>query len=379
MFLSMQHLRKVYSGNKVAVKDFSLNVKKGEFICFIGTSGSGKTTTMRMINRMLKPTSGQIILEGNDISEINPVKLRRRIGYVIQNVGLLPHMTIGENIVLVPKLLNWDEDERHKIAKKMINLVELPEELLKRYPAELSGGQQQRIGVARALAAKQDLILMDEPFSALDPLTREKLQDLVKKLQKKYNKTFIFVTHDMDEALKLSDRLVVMSYGNIEQIATPEEILKNPANSFVRDLIGKERLIQARPNIITVGQIMSKKPVTLTKNETMHSALKLMHDERVDTLLVTDDEKHLLGFIDVEDINDHYSPNKKIEDLINADILYVNENSIIRDTVNKILKRGYKNIPVVNDDHKIVGIVTRTALVDIIYDALTIDDSKAGD
>lgn len=379
MFLSMQHLRKVYSGNKVAVKDFSLNVKKGEFICFIGTSGSGKTTTMRMINRMLKPTSGQIILEGNDISEINPVKLRRRIGYVIQNVGLLPHMTIEENIVLVPKLLNWDEDERHKIAKKMINLVELPEELLKRYPAELSGGQQQRIGVARALAAKQDLILMDEPFSALDPLTREKLQDLVKKLQKKYNKTFIFVTHDMDEALKLSDRLVVMSYGNIEQIATPEEILKNPANSFVRDLIGKERLIQARPNIITVGQIMSKKPVTLTKDETMHSALKLMHDERVDTLLVTDDEKHLLGFIDVEDINDHYSPNKKIEDLINADILYVNENSIIRDTVNKILKRGYKNIPVVNDDHKIVGIVTRTALVDIIYDALTIDDSKVGD
>ena len=124
----------------------------------------------------------------------------------------------------------------------------------------------------------------------------------------------------MDEALKLSDRLVVMSYGNIEQIATPEEILKNPANSFVRDLIGKERLIQARPNIITVGQIMSKKPVTLTKNETMHSALKLMHDERVDTLLVTDDEKHLLGFIDVEDINDHYSPNKKIKDLINADI-----------------------------------------------------------
>ena len=272
----MQHLRKVYSGNKVAVKDFSLNVKKGEFICFIGTSGSGKTTTMRMINRMLKPTSGQIILEGNDISEINPVKLRRRIGYVIQNVGLLPHMTIEENIVLVPKLLNWDEDERHKIAKKMINLVELPEELLKRYPAELSGGQQQRIGVARALAAKQDLILMDEPFSALDPLTREKLQDLVKKLQKKYNKTFIFVTHDMDEALKLSDRLVVMSYGNIEQIATPEEILKNPANSFVRDLIGKERLIQARPNIITVGQIMSKKPVTLTKNETMHSALTII-------------------------------------------------------------------------------------------------------
>ena len=142
----------------LAVKDFSLNVKKGEFICFIGTSGSGKTTTMRMINRMLKPTSGQIILEGNDISEINPVKLRRRIGYVIQNVGLLPHMTIEENIVLVPKLLNWDEDERHKIAKKMINLVELPEELLKRYPAELSGGQQQSIGVARALAAKQDLI-----------------------------------------------------------------------------------------------------------------------------------------------------------------------------------------------------------------------------
>ena len=233
MLLEMSHLSKVYPGNKVVVDDFNLDVEKGEFICFIGTSGSGKTTTMRMINRMLKQSSGTIKINGQDIAKMDPVKLRRKIGYVIQNIGLMPHMTIRENITLVPKLLKWSEEKRNERAKEMIKLVDLPEDFLDRYPSQLSGGQQQRIGVVRALAADQDIILMDEPFGALDPITREDLQDLVKDLQERLGKTFIFVTHDMDEALRLSSRIVVMTGGKQVQVDTPENILRKPANDFV--------------------------------------------------------------------------------------------------------------------------------------------------
>ncbi|MFT8844556.1 MAG: ATP-binding cassette domain-containing protein, partial [Schleiferilactobacillus harbinensis] len=199
----MSHLRKVY-GDNVAVSDFNISVERGEFICFIGTSGSGKTTTMRMINRMNEPTSGTIKINGEDVTKMDPVKLRRRIGYVIQNIGLLPHLTIKDNILMVPKMLKWDQKRMDERAVEMIKMAELPEDYLDRYPSELSGGQQQRVGVVRALAADQELILMDEPFGALDPITRDALQDLVKDLQERLGKTFVFVTHDMDEALKLS-------------------------------------------------------------------------------------------------------------------------------------------------------------------------------
>lgn len=376
MFLTMDHLNKTYAGNKVAVEDFNLEVNRGEFICFIGTSGSGKTTTMRMINRMLHQTSGTIKIDGKDIADMNPVQLRRHIGYVIQNIGLLPHMTIRDNITLVPRLLKWSEDKRNARAKEMIDLVELPDSFLDRYPAELSGGQQQRIGVARALAADQDIILMDEAFSALDPVTRELLQDLVKNLQQKSGKTFVFVTHDMDEALKLASRIVVMSHGTTVQIATPEEILRNPANDFVEELIGRERLIQAKPSITTVGQVMLKTPVAMTDDQTMASALKLMHDRRVDTLLVTDKAHKLTGFVDIETLNDNYAPKRPISDIMDAKIFYVNENAVIRDTVDRILKHGYKNVPVVDTDERLVGIVTRAALVDIVYDALFGEDAS---
>ncbi|GEK29464.1 betaine/proline/choline family ABC transporter ATP-binding protein [Furfurilactobacillus siliginis] len=378
MFLTMNHLNKTYAGNKVAVEDFNLEVARGEFICFIGTSGSGKTTTMRMINRMLHQTSGTIEIDGQDIAEMNPVQLRRRIGYVIQNIGLLPHMTIRDNITLVPRLLKWPEEKRNKRAKEMIDLVELPDSFLDRYPAELSGGQQQRIGVARALAADQDIILMDEAFSALDPVTRELLQDLVKNLQQKSGKTFVFVTHDMDEALKLATRIVVMSHGKTVQVATPEEILRHPANEFVEELIGHDRLIQAKPSITTVGQVMLKTPVAMTADQTMSQALKLMHERRVDTLLVTDTDKKLIGFVDIESFSDNYAPQQALRNIVNTKIFYVNENAVIRDTVDRILKHGYKNVPVVDDQQHLVGIVTRAALVDIVYDALFGDEAADG-
>ncbi|SCT35948.1 glycine betaine transport ATP-binding protein [Staphylococcus aureus] len=226
--LSIKHLTKIYSGNKKAVDDISLDIQSGEFIAFIGTSGSGKTTALRMINRMIEATEGQIEIDGKDVRSMNPVELRRSIGYVIQQIGLMPHMTIKENIVLVPKLLKWTKEEKDKRAKELIKLVDLPESFLERYPAELSGGQQQRIGVVRALAAEQDIILMDEPFGALDPITRDTLQDLVKTLQRKLGKTFIFVTHDMDEAIKLADKICIMSEGKVVQFDTPRQYFKTP-------------------------------------------------------------------------------------------------------------------------------------------------------
>ncbi|MCH5463015.1 betaine/proline/choline family ABC transporter ATP-binding protein [Lactobacillus sp. LC28-10] len=379
MFLSMEHLNKTYPGGKVAVEDFNLEVEKGEFVCFIGTSGSGKTTTMRMINRMLQQTSGTIKINGTDISQMNPVELRRKIGYVIQNIGLMPHMTIRQNITLVPRLLKWPQDKMNQRAKEMIKLVDLPEEFLDRYPSELSGGQQQRIGVVRALAADQDIILMDEPYGALDPITRESLQDLIKDLQERLGKTIIFVTHDMDEALTLATKIVVMDGGKIMQVASPDEILQHPANEFVENLIGKDRLIQARPSITTVGQVMLKNVASITPDRLLKEALKTMHDRRVDSLLVTDDGGTLKGYLDIEDIDYNFKTATSVGDVMHDDVFYVKSDSLVRDTVERILKRGFKNIPVVDNDKKLVGIVTRAALVDIVYDALWGDDDKKTD
>lgn len=368
--IEFQHVSKIYKGNKVAVDDVNLSFEKGEFICFIGTSGSGKTTCMRMINRMTDPSKGKILINDEDILSINPVELRRKIGYVIQNIGLMPHMTIRENIVLVPKLLKVAQDERDKIAEKMIDLVELPREMLDRYPNELSGGQQQRIGVVRALAANQDIILMDEPFGALDPITRDSLQDLVKDLQERLGKTIIFVTHDMDEALKLANRIAIMSEGKVIQFDTPDNILRNPVNEFVEDLIGEDRLIQAKPDITTVGEVMLNNAITITPEKSLSQAIRLMREKRVDTLLVVDGAGILKGFIDVETIDRRRNIATSVSDIMNPKVFFVKKSSLLRDTLQRILKRGLKYVPVVDEQLKVVGILTRASLVDIVYDVI---------
>lgn len=374
--IEFQHVTKIYKGGKVAVEDVNLSFDKGEFICFIGTSGSGKTTCMRMINRMNEPTKGKILINDKDIKEVNPVELRRKIGYVIQNIGLMPHMTIRENITLVQKLLKVDEQTRKETAEKMIDLVELPREMLDRYPAELSGGQQQRIGVVRALAANQDIILMDEPFGALDPITRDALQDLVKDLQERLGKTIVFVTHDMDEALKLANRIVIMSEGKVIQFDTPENILRNPANEFVEELIGEDRLLQAKPDTTTVGEVMLKSAITITPEKSLREAISLMREKRVDTLLVTDNSKILKGFIDVESIDKMRGKASSVGDILNKDVFYVKEDKLLRDVLQRILKRGLKYVPVVDQKNRVVGILTRASLVDIVYDVLWGDEAS---
>ncbi|MFQ3872169.1 betaine/proline/choline family ABC transporter ATP-binding protein [Staphylococcus sp. Mo2-7] len=368
--LSIKNLSKVYGGGKKAVDNITLDVESGEFIAFIGTSGSGKTTALRMINRMIEATEGQITINGKDVSKMNPVELRRKIGYVIQQIGLMPHMTIRENIVLVPKLLKWSQEKKERKAKELIKLVDLPEEFLDRYPSQLSGGQQQRIGVVRALATEQDVILMDEPFGALDPITRDTLQDLVKELQRKLGKTFVFVTHDMDEAIKLADKICIMSEGQVIQFDTPDNILRHPANDFVRDFIGQNRLIQDRPNMRTVKDAMIK-PVTVHADRSLNEVVKVMRERRVDTIFVVGNNNRLLGYLDIEDINQVLRSNKELIDTMQRDIYRVRIDSKLQDSVRTILKRNVRNVPVVDKDGEtLIGLVTRANLVDIVYDSI---------
>ncbi|ASS96951.1 betaine/proline/choline family ABC transporter ATP-binding protein [Peribacillus simplex] len=368
--LKIENVSKIYKGGKKAVKNISLDIKKGEFICFIGPSGCGKTTTMKMINRLIEPSEGKILIDGENIMDKDPVELRRQIGYVIQQIGLFPHMTILENITLVPKLLKWNEQKKKERALELLQLVDMGPEYLERYPYELSGGQQQRIGVLRALASNPPLILMDEPFGALDPITRDALQEEFKNLQRTLDKTIVFVTHDMDEAIKLADRIVILKAGEIVQVGTPDEILRNPANEFVEEFIGKDRLLQTRPNVELVEQIMSRNPISITEEKSLTDAITIMRKKRVDSLLVVDEQNVLKGFVDVETISEYRKKAKFISEVIITEVYSVKQDTLIRDSVQKILKRGFKYVPVVDQNKHLVGIVTRATLVDIVYDSI---------
>lgn len=234
--IRFEHVNKSFGAEKVLV-DFSLHIEEGEFLTVIGRSGCGKTTMLRMINGLQIPDSGKVLVEGQDVAQADLIALRRRIGYVIQNKGLFPHMTVEENITYVPVISGKkDKQENRKLALRLLQNVGLAQEMADRYPAELSGGQQQRVGIARALAADAKILLMDEPFGALDEITKRAMQDEMLSLQKKLHITIVFITHDIREAMKLGDRVLVMEKGRIAQIGTPQEIREFPADDFVREL-----------------------------------------------------------------------------------------------------------------------------------------------
>ena len=356
---------KIYK-TQTAVEDISFKIDDGEFVCLIGTSGSGKTTIMRMINRMTEPSKGKILIDGEDIMTKNPVQLRREIGYVIQQIGLLPHMTIYENITLVPALLKWDEERKRKIAEELIKKVDLPVEYLEKYPSQLSGGQQQRIGVIRALAAEQNIILMDEPFGALDPITRESLQSLIKNIQKELGKTVVFVTHDMNEAIGLADKILIMDMGHIVQYDTPENILKNPANDYVCGLLGEDNLNKAKTSYNSVETIMIKNPVFINEGKTTRDAIKLMRKKRVDTLFVTDAKNNLKGVVGIFELGKLGRLDTYVSEIMNEPVSITNSTKII-EAIHLIVELGYRNLPVVDEKGKLVGIVTRASIVDSIY------------
>jgi osmoprotectant transport system ATP-binding protein len=278
--IRLDHVSKTFPGASApAVGDLSFEIAEGEVGCLVGPSGCGKTTTLRMINRLIEPTSGTITLAGKDIRSVPAHELRRGIGYVIQHVGLFAHRTVADNIATVPKLLGWDKARTRRRTEELLELVGLDLSLRHRYPSELSGGQQQRVGVARALAADPPVLLMDEPFGAVDPIVRSQLQDELKALQARLRKTIVFVTHDIDEAMRLGDKVVVLNVGGVlEQIASPADLLGSPSNEFVVRFVGAERGIR-RLSLITVSEIELDGPLsdgvpTLSPDATLLDALQ---------------------------------------------------------------------------------------------------------
>lgn len=354
-------------GNNVILDDISLVVETGTLVVLIGSSGCGKTTTLKLINKLIKPTSGEIYINGKPISQENEIELRRKIGYVIQNTGLFPHLTIKENIELIPRLKK--EKSIEEIEQRTLQLLEMvgldSDEFLNKYPSELSGGQQQRIGVARAIATDAEIILMDEPFSALDPITRTSLQEQLFSLQDELKKTIIFVTHDMDEALKIADKICIMKDGRIAQYDTPENILRKPANDFVKDFIGEDR-VWDNPEYIKARDIMIKNPIAVTSTRTVTQGIEIMRTSKVDSLLIIDRAKTLKGIVTVKDMKDINDKSILLTDIMSKEPLHVNEGDNLVEILNVMNRNSVGYIPVVSDENKLVGLITRSSLLSVL-------------
>ncbi|WP_246792648.1 betaine/proline/choline family ABC transporter ATP-binding protein [Burkholderia perseverans] len=298
--IELDQLTKTFSqkdGQPVrAVDSVSLTVPEGEICVFLGPSGCGKTTTLKMINRLITPTSGRVLIDGEDTTSLNEVDLRRRIGYVIQQIGLFPNMTIEENITVVPRLLGWDRKRCKERATELMSMVALdPKLYLKRYPRELSGGQQQRIGVVRALAADPPVLLMDEPFGAVDPINRESIQNEFFQMQRQLKKTVIMVSHDIDEAIKLGDRVAVFRRGKLVQYDHPDTLLAHPRDEFVGQFVGQDSTLK-RLLLVKAGDAAAQPP-TARADTPLAEAFSIMDDNDSRYLTVVDDAQHALGFV----------------------------------------------------------------------------------
>ena len=356
--IQFEHVCKSY-GKTPILKDLNFTIPDGQFVVLIGPSGCGKTTTLKTINRLIDIDSGTISIDGKDIQSQDKVELRRHIGYVIQQIGLFPNMTVAQNICVVPKLLKYDKAKCDEIVREMLQLVGM-EQYADKYPSELSGGQQQRIGVLRALAASPPIVLMDEPFSALDPMTRETLQDEVKNIQQKLRKTVIFVSHDMGEALKLADVIIFMSGGEIVQMASPEEMLEHPANDLVRNFLGKHAPDTPAPS--TVEHFMRTNLVTVKKDRGVMECAERMARSSVDSLLVTDEEGRYAGTISIGDIRRWGRELSSIEPMVRQTARTVRVGDDARESFDYLLDSGAGYVVVLNEDDTIAGIVTKTSV-----------------
>ncbi|MEH7106681.1 ABC transporter ATP-binding protein [Bacillus sp. JJ1764] len=366
--IHFKHVIKKYR-SKTIINDFSLEIEPGQLVVFIGPSGCGKTTLLKMINKLILPTTGQIYVNGKEISTMNPIELRRNIGYVIQNTGLFPHMTIQENLELIPKIKGEDPIQIEQRTKELLEIVGLdPTEFLQRYPKELSGGQQQRVGVARAFSTNSDIILMDEPFSALDPVTRASLQDELYQMQKELNKTIIFVTHDMDEAIKIADKICILKDGDILQYDTPEAILKSPANEFVSDFIGKRR-VWNNPELLMAEDIMIPDPVKINPKRNVLQAIEIMKEHKVDSLMVTGKNNILIGLVTLKGIQ-LLDRNSSIESIMEQNVLSVSEDANLISILEAMNEHKIGYLPVVNQMNQLTGLITRSSILSALSSQL---------
>lgn len=363
--IEFKNIKKSYK-SKTILENFNLNIDSGKLVVLIGASGCGKTTLLKMINRLISITEGEILINGKNINNMDPIELRRGIGYVIQQTGLFPHMTVKENIEIIPRLMKISERKIERKTIELLNMVGLdPDEYLYRYPAELSGGQQQRVGVARAFATDAEIILMDEPFSALDPITRTELQEQLFNIQKEYNKTIVFVTHDMDEAINIADMICILKDGKIIQYDTPENILKNPENDYVEEFVGRNK-IWAKPEFIKAEDVMINNPATVSIKRNLLQAREIMREKTVDSLLIVDKEGMLLGYVTLSDIQKIDNKSILVGEVMRRSPEYVTEDTNLLDLLEKFtgLKRGY--LPVCNKNGKLMGLVTRSTLISVL-------------
>ena len=353
--ISLREVSKVFPGaSEPAVADLSIDVAKGETVVLVGPSGCGKTTTMKMINRLVEPTSGEIYVDGSNILTQDPVELRRSIGYVIQSIGLLPHRTIRQNIEMVPRLIGWDDRRIRDRLDELLAIFELHPSMLPRYPSELSGGQRQRVGVARALAADPPVMLMDEPFGAVDPIVRARLQDQFLQIQNRLKKTIVFVTHDIDEAIKMSDRIAILNRGGVlEQFASPNAILREPASDFVREFVGGERGLK-RLALVRVRDIQIEEGPVVGPAATVEDARRAMEKFDFDWASVVD-EGELLGWVDEDSLAGCEQVAEARPRPFSA---YVTGDSSLRQALDSIVTSRTEVAVVANEGQRYEGILT---------------------
>jgi len=357
--LEFREVSKLYPGQEhPAVDSLSLEVPAGEICVLVGPSGCGKTTAMRMVNRMIEPTGGDILLAGDSVRKRPPAELRREIGYVIQQIGLFPHETIAENIATVPRLLGWDKARLSARVDELLDLIGLPAEMRDRYPAQLSGGQRQRVGVARALAADPPVMLMDEPFGAIDPINRERLQNEFLRLQAELRKTIVFVTHDIDEAIKMGDRIAVLKEGGIlAQYASPAELLMYPADPFVEDFVGADRALK-RLALQRVRDIDLWKPARVRTGEPVADVRAKLQDSDLAYPLLVDAQDRPLGWLSERAL----SGERVREELRSKAEPIVELDDILRDALSDLLAHEAQYAAVVDGDGRVAGVLSMEVL-----------------
>jgi osmoprotectant transport system ATP-binding protein len=379
MAIELKNLRKVFDGNFVAVNDINCTFEDKTLTVLIGPSGCGKTTTMKMINRLIERSGGDILFDGTSIDEMNRIQLRRSIGYVIQEIGLFPHMTIYENIAVVPRLLKWKEDKIRKRIDELLDLVNLdPKINAPKYPSQLSGGQRQRVGVARGLAADPDILLMDEPFGAIDPINREKLQEGFLEIQQEIHKTIVFVTHDIREAIKLGDRIVILDRGNIVQYDDTMNVIHNPKNQFVEDLLGADRGLKGL-ELIRIKDNYDTDYFSFNSEEkiTVEAAIDQLKEQHRAFGFVVDGQDRLKGYVTRKEL-------RKAEDKNQPIAPHIKETTTIRPEANlmealsMMFTTSITSVPVINDREKLLGVVRFRELLDKVEE-ITLQIQEEGE